>query len=993
MTDKKHIIRTITILVTIVLFFIILAITVDSCKKKNYDYYGDLTDDTYLSLGDNKVTNKELYDYIKSSKVSDYYLVTDKINEEINSLILKDKLTIVDEILESGNNASYDTITQKDLYELLNKKILNDIYSSEEIPESETKRKQAEKKYIDKLLLQGIILENDKIFENEDEINEDYNDKIDEIRFVDTLYDQYKVEAAKQLLALDKLNKEIADKDVEFSLDDVETYYTNNMLDKDIQNAQTVKVLLIPFVSSSEATTILRLLPKGTFSYANTDISYQGLKSSNSKLYPVPAADCDGNECSIEDIKEAYDDYTINSSRAEKYDEDGNLIEHPDVALSIDKVLENFVKMYYYIYSYKGVDITIFDNKSYDEIISLLDEINSDENEINDIKLEYTYEELNDINSSLVTYVFNTLSVENSSQYTSSTRSYGDNQYLLFKLEDQEELDTPDFLDDSNKELYNEIIYELKQKKLTDDYIDEVYNDYLEDVEVSFQDKLLQTIYSLDNKDYEKSTISKENIAFRITYNGENIDVKVSEFFNYCEEKIGPSSAYDLATKKAIKEILYKDESKVKVDNLRESFKDTVKVLIENFTNNNFSYYGYPASIGKENFLKIYFNADSIDDAVDNYYVINKLLQLYSEDYSRYNIDNENILFNQIKEISKKYIDQYYKGSISSLEVYYDRDENNEADDLSEYTSEEINKLNELLEKLYEKIKQAKSTTIDTYIDTLITNYDSSYRMNPNDIYGRDVISVDFDEEIQNSKDWSEYKALGIKIKKNTYTDLTNESVEENEDYSETFKAFIKENITELSNVVLGSEKILTSSLENDNTYGLYYITSVTKLSNFFFDQEDLTDEQIEEYSNINYPDAKLYNESIYNYKEMEGYSSLKYPTLGQIIVYAIESNYDDGAENLPDDLNTNLEAVLSSIMTKVNSTNNNIFLYYQLLISDNNLELNFTNEENEDLFIRALRTNYNTFMDYSENDFYGYYDFLKTIYGEDLLTYIGVNK
>lgn len=132
-----------------ILLVLVVSLTLTACKDKETKYntntpYGALTDAEYASVGAHKITEKQLYDQLRTSGYT--YLtqmITEKLipNQDVN--ITKNR----EELVELINLACYGT----DDLDKLNK----------------TTKETSVKKYIDTMYLKGVKIEKDNIYTDE----------------------------------------------------------------------------------------------------------------------------------------------------------------------------------------------------------------------------------------------------------------------------------------------------------------------------------------------------------------------------------------------------------------------------------------------------------------------------------------------------------------------------------------------------------------------------------------------------------------------------------------------------------------------------------------------------------------------------------------------------------------------------------------------------------------------------------------------------------
>lgn len=203
--------KTLTVLF-IGLFLLVLA----SCDDKVKEIpYGNLSDNTYVEAGEYKVTEKELYDYMKLYSNNSNFESLTILKEKIDKFILQDELDKID-LTSDDYKDDYQEYLLKQIY---SRTTLNDV---QELEDDDIK--SYEEDFESSLLSEGIIFNFDDNFNIKDE------NAIDSLLNNETLKnllgEEFKFDKAKENIAMEEL-KNITDEDDEnyISDEDVIDYY------------------------------------------------------------------------------------------------------------------------------------------------------------------------------------------------------------------------------------------------------------------------------------------------------------------------------------------------------------------------------------------------------------------------------------------------------------------------------------------------------------------------------------------------------------------------------------------------------------------------------------------------------------------------------------------------------------------------------------------------------------------------------------------------
>ncbi|MBE6136977.1 MAG: hypothetical protein E7176_01090 [Erysipelotrichaceae bacterium] len=773
----------------------VFMISLSACSKGYKSNVTLDTDTVYATSGDYSVTKGDLWNELKWSATS--YLEDAIDNVVLNDQIQKVNAAVNKENFDSLSNEEKELFENQESYNQLSEEYKNrlidyvaqDIYDLEYSNDSywdeiddldETKKKILETTYVDSLYATYKV---EKIGENtvSDLVANASTDKNNYLTIAKEITDIYYPMLAKELLAKEAVLKQAEealeededDEDDSFGLFTI-TQYADKFKEL-YANKYDMEILMIRFNNSDEYNKTLRAF---------------GIKVYNDAFYYVSGQKEDGTEMSYAEYCDYYDDYQ-NSNLEEK-------IQNP-------YVLEIFIQMYNYLYDgYRDAlpsglsDLpqinTLNDLRKVTDAILNNDSEEVYNNAVNALKdvesLQYTSEELNDINSSFAKYVYETLNIEGT-QYATSFQSYNSSCYLPFKISESEDTKYNNIY---NKDLTNDDIWDILNAEGNEAFKDEVYNALLtdkidstkidtalteakEDLVVKIFDEALEISYLKDHSDYSK-TLSKApnpNVIATIEYNDSVWNVNIARddndtnsvlvagtdtkysLFDDMEMKYGQTTAIDIFSKKIIKTT----EAYEKTNEDREFYFNYLETILYNFANEGYSSSGYPSTLGKYNFLMLYFHTADMDEIIDDYYRVQYASANLLTDYS------SDKLVKFIKSYNDKAYDNYFSLSGRRMVVKFDANEDAEYDDVIDWQNNEVEftfdenvgpettTLGKVAKHLiYEIYSEINASTDDhsTKLDALVTEYQASAR-------------ITFDENpILAENQWAKYRKLGLTV-------------------------------------------------------------------------------------------------------------------------------------------------------------------------------------------------------------------------------------
>ncbi|MDE7105564.1 MAG: hypothetical protein K2O22_00170, partial [Anaeroplasmataceae bacterium] len=691
--------------------FFVLIITLSGCSSGKKPIGNLDKDSIYLSAGQYNVTKGELWNDLRWSANS---VLTEKITE----VVMKDyveKVTLImdktyadlkdDEkklFADDFSSADYDEL--KASYEdRLEDFVIEDIYnfnynsknSYDAIEDVDTyDAKKLIIKYCDEIYTNYNIKEikNQKL---QDFVTEAVEKRENYLTIAKELKNIYYLSLAKELLAYSVLEDDIKDaydnRDTD-NEDDLGYFTKTDYTDKfksDFANQADLNVVLIHFSTDKEYNATLRSF---------------GLKVYEKELVYLPYPD---DVKTFADYCTYYDEITTSDLRDRRQ------------SLNTLAIAQIYIQMYNYLYGgyrdelrYTGDEFSMESEFSGSSYISKMDnvenliEITKDiriqsqyvtdqEDKLNEIRDSlktnhesfdvdtiYTRTEIDDISESFATYLYETLCLpykaeeeDDSKPYSTSTQSYNSSYWIAFKFgQDEDKYEdiynkntTDDDLYDSiaeDEELMLAIEKLLKRDKMVESKITSAVEERTEKVDVSIYDEALEISYSTSHSDYSKTygKAPNSNVIATLKYNKKTWNVNIVEdttdenalsdgVYNILERQNGITSAIDILSKKVVKDTqAYKDTAKD-----IQTYKDSIEYVLAAFSNDYYSSSGYSSSMGKYNFMMLYFHTVDINEIVNETYRINgaaaKLLTNYNS--------------NKLLEFFKLYSDNIYNNHFS----------------------------------------------------------------------------------------------------------------------------------------------------------------------------------------------------------------------------------------------------------------------------------------------------------------------------------------
>ena len=819
MIQVKHIKK-----VTSLLLIFITALVLVACNTKGNVPYGDISNDTYISLGDDvTVTNKDLYDSLRGQSSS-------KLKQLIDEKIFEGYIKKANELLEKANNEEAEEEVKwahNIIDETVNQAIFQTTDKESIILMGALRREITIEKYVDslfasdnKIVRKGVDGLVEKIV---NKVSDEENEEVFAVGYSDIEYlkNKYAIEVAKRLYAKTVLDEEQKDDDKKVKENQVISHYKN-----EVKGRHDVNVFYFYFLSLNEANAALRTFSlksdaRGNW-YQIPDIRLVGWDSDlvkekaeyiNSLFEKLPGlseransiseSDPTKTNISEEDFKKFYDAYspTQNKSR--------------DTALQTSEVFTLFIELNNLVNHKKLETVSVEEIKDLD-VKDLKEFVKYQGQDFDEANVLRTYDDLNTLSSSFRSYIYDTL--DNERPY-STLRSVGSYRYLAFKFDDvnpgidlvsetkdkdgndkwadldelkakyEEKTDLvlaayPEANDngsvnwekvmelaDAQKALWLEKVLE---NKLTSTYANNAVNElYKDNLKLEIYDKIIRTHYNHNFETQAKGKDKTGNVVAKvnITLNDEKIEfeITVNQLFEELERAQGVKVGLDLL----VDQMLLKDEKELIDSKMKKEFEAEYKRLISNFSNDQFASAGYPASIGREAFLILIFDAETPKEAIKNGYIIPKLRELRTETLEDQLKHLDVNFFEAVNHFTEKQFDQFKGLAASHLLVYFDENGDGTPENPQEY-------LDSLEDEA--KVLEIKEAIVELFDLIALELGQPKYRGNV--AGGLTAIADEFQNSARINLNiatlpdkWTKFRSLGINLKYEALnTSITNSS-------------------------------------------------------------------------------------------------------------------------------------------------------------------------------------------------------------------------
>lgn len=784
--------------IAIFLLAFIFAVTLVACGEQSGTPYGSISaEKTYLKIGDYEVSQKRLYDQLRTSSVA-------RLNSYIEELVFSDvdinaagedfKIEAYEQELSTALFSS--SITPSTIGSMSSRTIAQSIlsYADSFAITNPGVNQTLLVEFLEKVIDDVIARVNAVDFDEKDDFRYGFFDKEAYPAYtsiIEALEKQYKLAVLKKVYAVtergDYVNGEFTgdlaneDSSIYVKESDIVTYYQNN-----VAGRYDVTALIIPFTSVREHELArykyaIKSNSRGEW-FEIPNISKQSVideikagnyldtdplgKAKKILTSPVGTSADSGLGYTLDNLKPIdyrseefatyYSKYTINST----------------VDKSLDDSAENNLVLFYFLSIYDDLNGTNYAPESLDNINELA--VGESRRTLIEEAFKLSYDSnIFKNNAELRSYVYgldkeslyystknepNEDGVTFGRPYSRQVQTFNSVQYLVYLLDDNREADD-DVLDESDpleivfaendhaQEVRLEAIKKLVDSKLTASYISSKASDKIDNTEINIYDPIIRDIYA-NSYTYKGSYGFLNNDVLAKVGDKE---ITVDEFFERIEPTLGLSSALDLIFMDKLRE-MYKDEiNDAKMAEFREQFENQ---YVNPFLANSYETAGFPASIGLEKFLLLGFGAWARDgksstyDAIDKIYVQTELRKLFEEDLTKHFPNNtaDNNIYKKLAELANKQTVNEIGVTVSHLLIHVDFNNDGSPDKPTDALIAEQNfkgistledfekEVQKLVNIIVNRVKSSQNK-IDSTLSTLANNYTSSsrYTETPND--------------------------------------------------------------------------------------------------------------------------------------------------------------------------------------------------------------------------------------------------------------------
>ncbi|MBE0700566.1 MAG: hypothetical protein IH571_02655 [Acholeplasmataceae bacterium] len=944
----------------IVVLVLASVLTLAACNKGEKTPYGDISDNNvYLEFGDVTITERELYNQLRMQGAP---ILATMVDEHIFS----EEITTVRALLQSGDEDATkyldDTINGA-LHGITDWDQLEDFYTK--YPDRFDRNIE---QFVDSLYLldntvdiTSVTLAIKNLVNTEENAYSGYAS-------IASIVSRYELRLAQRHYAKGDLAVEVLDEDASAYISDADvvTYYKNNE-----EGRYPVESLVIRFINLNEANAALykasiksdskglwyeipdiriRSTDPGVFVDLGDLVQYGHVRSILENLELLDKInDVDQDRgLTVTDYENYYKSYVISTTR-----DNGNR----DQVMSTDEVKASFVRIYNFLNPANEIEIDVDGN-----IVGSLG---------SEFSTTYTYDDLTKLNTSLRTHVYTTLSSADTvdpedpaaaKPYSSRVQTFGNSRYLVFKLSDDKSTEEDILIEDpsdENAQIFgssteaqnkkNEMFTEFQESKLTNTYIQTKVNSLYTELDLDIYDGVLRSFYK-QSYTYDGTNKNTDGDVVA-SIDGHNITVR--QFYTRLEKTYGINLALDMASNKYL--ITLPDYSISSDD--KKDYDEQFKEIIQQFSADQFASAGFPASMGREQFLLLAFGATSIDDAVNQLYVYPNLRQQYLDNIEAHYGEPGYSIYEKFADLAELHFDNFKSINVSHLLIYFDENGDGTPDNPTEY----LDKLStdgqeDTLEKLVELV-QLVYTRVGNYrghvegLNALASEFNNSGRI----FRGENKIPP-YDYTLEQI--WSEFRQFGFYLKfeaistpiTNTSNFITGSSVLDEVFYNRAME--IHETVSEMAE---GSkfpyldlfETVITEVALNDvkSSFGWHLILATS-----------VTDTRSAEYSaSLDSDDRYVSSDGTLTPYNEDSETLIA----GQIEYFIKESKTDEGV-SLPTVVQTAITNYLQPILDRYSSTYMQRELVFKLME-----DVEFTNTVSNDRFLIIRGINRNQMNEY----------------------------
>ena len=968
---NKNIKRVMTLI-----FILGLTFTLVACGNQNAVPYGSVSDDAYVTFGDVTVSEKELYDKLR-------FQSADLLSTMIDEVVFAEAMTEVRQLIIDGDvfyNEFLDETINNAIFQQTDLDALNSLLDN-----SEARVLRSVEQYVDSLYLIDPSVDVDALYQ--DIVN--MNPMFENYASIPELLDRYVLRAGQRYYAYNTLLLEVEDEDstqfVEES--DVVAYYKSNN-----EGRYDVEVLVVRFINLNEANAALYEVGLKSDARGNwyqvpdvrivdpNNAGYVDLDDTSSEGYQhvvdiltdldllddvIASRNASENLLSSQEFADYYARYSISTTRTSGAS---------DVALPDSNVKAKFVEIYNLLNP--ATQIQVNNDGTISGITTEFD-------------TTFTYDELNELNTTLRSHVYTTLTSEDrqdeedaNNPYSARVQTFGSSRYLIYKLSDDGDSQEDILVDDPETEdedeifnetataLYEELRAEIIDNKLTNTYVTNQVEARYEELTIDIFDPVIRAFFD-QTFNYNGSDSNQDGDVVATIQDSTDVladsDVLVDDLFKRLSDRFGVNLSLDIV----INKYFDAQDTYVITDEEFADFEEQFEEIIRQFSADQFVSNGFPASMGREEFLMLAFGVTSNAQAVKELYVYPELRAQYLEDYEAHFTN----IYQAFTDLAALQYEAYKSTRVSHLLVYFDQDGDGSPDNPQEYldtldaaTVTDIKEgLAELVADIYAQVGDFRSEA--EAFTTLAELFNSSGRIER----GSNTAPYDLQIEL----DYAKYRQLGFYLKyENISSAITNKSNFITN--SSTLDQVFYDRAIQLHDFIVGDGiedqvelpyidmyddftfnalDIATQLDDVQSSFGWHFIvtTSVTDAPSALYEATSDADERYTfELDGVTY---NVYNEGPDN----GGSDAL---TLNQVEYYVRQSLTDEGP-SVPSAVSTAITNYLSPVLSRYQNTFMQREIIFRLLEDG----LNFASEANNVRFDIIRNINYNQLNEYLLSD------------------------
>ncbi len=750
--------------ITVFLLLFAAILTLTACGDSQKAPFGSISDDPYLTIGDIVVTERDLYEQLRLQGAS---LLATMIDERV----FADEMATIKQLLASGDetlNTSLDKMIAGAIFGTSDEEQLTEMHA--EHPDMWARNIEM---FVDSLFLLDNTVDIPSTIADIKGLATTQENAFSGFSSIPLLVERYSLRLSQQYFAQKILDVEVLDSENDnyISEEDIIAYYQREKMGR-----YNVDVLVVRFINLNEANAALQLLSiksdaRGLW-YAIPDIrilpgeeGFVDLTDTTPQTGNAHVKEIledlgllgklgvnyeDRAQLSVGDFADFYKSYIIRTTRTNG---------RPDEALTTAQVKEKFVAIYNVLNPASQIEIT-----NDGEIRGIGD---------SEFDSTFTHEDLSELNVGLRNHIYTTLvslssmedpnDTDEGKPFSSRIQTFGDSRFLVFRLDDESALEEAIF-DETEEQftdtteaqaMQDEIFESIKESRLSSTFITAQVNELYTEKELNIFDPIVRVFYE-QTFGYEGTDKNKSG---DIIAELGDIQITVDDFFDRLEQTFGINLSLDIATNKFL---LASDAYSVDEDDM-EDYQTQFEDIISQFSGDNFAASGFPASMGRQQFLLLAFGASTNSGAVNQLFVYPNLRQQFLDDFEAHFSTSDETIYAKFAELAALQHANFTSINVSHLLIYFDEDGNGMPDDPQEHLdslseagrTQVLDGLTSLVQLIYSKV--GNYTGMAEGLTEIANQFNLSGRID------RGSIIPPYDYQIELI--WSQYRRLGFNLK------------------------------------------------------------------------------------------------------------------------------------------------------------------------------------------------------------------------------------